>query len=139
MTSARFVSAVIRSRRRFTYEEAIERMRMTESAIDGLDDEGFRYEARPVSRSQAAAPPPTPVAAPPRAVATRVGRSRASKGRTAPESAWMRRVIKPQAIDRPNHGSFSRNSDRAFDVRKRSRGQRSSTRKTIFTKFLNYF
>ncbi len=36
-TSARFVSAVIRSRRRFTYEEAIARMNLTRGEIDHLD------------------------------------------------------------------------------------------------------
>lgn len=38
MTAARFVPAVIRSRRRFTYEEAFERMQMSDDGIEELED-----------------------------------------------------------------------------------------------------
>jgi len=49
--SSRFVSAVIRSHRRFTYEEAYELMMLEESSIDELPDEKERSLGRHLARA----------------------------------------------------------------------------------------
>lgn len=51
LTSTRFVSAVICSRRRYTYEEAYERMKMDAAAVDALADEGERELVRHLQRA----------------------------------------------------------------------------------------